>query len=137
MPRHFPRRTKAEWAKIASQRIINILRRYRLCNLPQLQSKIAEAGPPSMRAQPLSIKDGLAYLLERGVIKIPLPKNSAEGISTDFYALKEFSLARYTDRGRRDFILDHWPIYRNASGDASTTVRPLTTWSTSATRVSF
>ncbi len=116
MVRRFPRRSRDQWGKIASHRIISILRRHRLCNLRQLEAKISEAGPPGVRAQPLSIKDGLKYLLERGTVKIALARNSAPGITVDFYALEEFSESRYTDRGRRDFILEHWPLYRAASG---------------------
>jgi hypothetical protein len=114
MARRFPNRTRDDWAKIASRRIVNVLRRHKLCNVRQLEAKISEAGPPAIRAQPLSIKDGLAYLLERGAIKIALPKAYAPGVSIDFYALQEFSQDRYTDKGRFDFILEYWPKYREA-----------------------
>ncbi len=118
MPRRFARRTRAEWAKIASSRIITILRRHRLCNLRQLEAKISEAGPPSVRAQPLSIKDGLAYLLQSGTVKVALPKNAAPDITVDFYSLQNFSPEhRYTDKGRLDFILEYWPVYRRAVSD--------------------
>lgn len=116
MPRRFPRRSRDEWSKIASHRIISVLRRHRLCNVRQLEAKISEAGPPSVRAQPLSIKDGLAYLLQHGTVKVALQKDSAPGITVDFYALDEFSESRYTDQGRRDFILQYWPVYREGSG---------------------
>jgi len=117
MPRRFPRRTRADWAKIASHRIISVLRRHRLCNVRQLESKISEAGPTNVRAQPLSIKDGLAYLLERGAVKVALPRDSADGISIDFYALEDFTVDRYNDKGRLDFIKQYWPVYRQATSD--------------------
>jgi hypothetical protein len=63
------------------------------------------------------VKDGIEYLLGRGTIKVGLSRGTADGISIDFYALTEFSTDRYTDKGRLDFILEHWPIYKAATGD--------------------
>lgn len=116
MPRRFSPRSPEQWQHLASRRIINILRRRRLCNLRQLESKISEAGPANMRAQPLSIRDALDDLLSQNTIVIPLPKNSQPGIHVDFYALKQFSLSTTNDRGRYEFILEHWPRYTTTAG---------------------
>jgi hypothetical protein len=111
-----PKRNRYQWQQLAEYRVLNILRRRRLCNLRQLEAKIAEAGPPDRRPQPKSIRDALDALLERAAIKIGLPKGSREGINVDFYAPLDFDLARWGDRGRADIITEFWPRYLKVSG---------------------
>ncbi len=117
MAKRFQPRNRAQWQQLAARRIVNILRHHKLCNARQLEAKIAEAGPPSMRAQPLSIVDGLQYLLDRGTIKVALAKGSTPGIDTEFYALTDFDTARYTDKGRLDLITEYYPRYVAVSHD--------------------
>jgi hypothetical protein len=111
-----PKRTRYEWQQLAEYRILNILRRRRLCNLRQLEAKIAEAGPPDRRPQPWSIHDACQALLQRGAIKIGLPRASSPGINTDFYALPHFDPGRWGDKPRLDIITAYWPRYHKVTG---------------------
>ena len=111
-----PKRTRYEWQQLAEYRVLNILRRRRLCNVRQLEAKIAEAGPPDRRPQPKSIHDALPALIQRGAIKIGLSKGSSPGINTHFYALTHFDLMRWGDQARAEFIRQWWPRYRQVSG---------------------
>lgn len=111
-----PKRTRYEWQQLAEYRVLNILRRRRLCNVRQLEVKIAEAGPPDRRPQPMSIRDALRALLDSGAIKIGLPKDSAPSITTNFYAPADFHPMRWGDQARAEFIRQWWPRYRQVSG---------------------
>lgn len=110
------KRTRHEWQQLAEYRLLNILRRRRLCNLRQLEVKIAEAGPPDRRPQPMSIKDALRALLDSRAIKIGLPKDSAPSITTNFYAPADFDPMRWGDQARAELIMQYWPRYRQVSG---------------------
>jgi len=60
---------KGEWTELAERRIINILNKRRVASRRQLESKISEAGPPGMRAQPHHITKALTQLNESGRVR--------------------------------------------------------------------
>jgi len=60
---------KEEWTEVAKRRILNVLRQRAVAAKRQLETKISEAGPPRMRAQPHHITKGLSQLMESGHVR--------------------------------------------------------------------
>lgn len=101
-------RSVEEWRLLAANRVLKILRTYRLCSLRQLESKVSEAGPADMRPEPLLISDALKSLESSHrikVIKIP-------GIKVPFYGVPSFDMSNPHDEARYSFISTVYPKYR-------------------------
>lgn len=60
---------KAEWQSVAERRVTNILRQRGVASSRQLETKISEAGPPRLRANPHHITKALTRLQETGQIR--------------------------------------------------------------------
>ena len=61
---------KAQWKELAERRVRNILRQRRIASKRQLETKISEAGPPHMRANPHHVSEAIAQLYENGEVII-------------------------------------------------------------------
>lgn len=94
-------RAKQKWIGIAERRILNILRRYLIASMRQLEAKISEAGPKNQRAEPLFITEGIKSLKEKGKIK-----SLTHELTRDmpFYTLSKFNSDNHKHKERFDKI---------------------------------
>jgi len=92
---------KGEWTELAERRIINILNKRRVASRRQLETKISEAGPPTMRAQPHHITKALTQLNESGRVR-EIDSVSAGGNrkSTPLFALSTWNTSSQQDMER-------------------------------------
>ena len=56
------------WVALAKRRVLRILERRRFASIRQLEKKIAEAGPPAVRAEPVKISKAVTSLIAKGEI---------------------------------------------------------------------
>ena len=92
-------RMQAEyWVALAKRRVLRMLDRRRFASIRQLEKKISEAGPPSVRAEPIKISKALASLVAKNqIISEPHPN-----LATFF---KPASFGGDPDEARRAYIL--------------------------------
>jgi len=95
-----------EWVDIARRRILRILRTRRLASPHQLETKIAEAGPPHMRANPHHIHTALISLREDGLVHL-----AHEVSSTKLYAPRDWDPTSTTDSERLTRIETGYKAY--------------------------
>jgi len=93
-----------EWREVAKRRIGNILRQRRIASKRQLESKIAEAGPPQMRANPHHISDALKELLESGDVIVGASISVGIGKPTQLFAPSDWNPASQQDSDRLERI---------------------------------
>jgi len=93
--------TKEEWTEVARRRILNILRQRRVAAKRQLETKISEAGPPIMRAQPHHITKALSQLEESGEVReIDSVSAGGDRQTTPLYALSTWTTNSQQDMDR-------------------------------------
>jgi len=103
---------KSEWKEVAIRRVRKILQQRRIASKRQLESKISEAGPPRMRANPHHISDALSELQENGEVIIADSISIGTGQPTQLFALSNWNPASQQDSERlqriksahRDFL---------------------------------
>jgi len=88
-----------ELKQVSKNRIKNILRKHRVGNIRQLESKICEAGPPQMRPDPDLLTKALKTLVNMGIIT----STRGSRISAEeniFYFADDFNLNSPSDKER-------------------------------------
>lgn len=95
-----------EWLDIARRRILRILRTRRLASPHQLETKIAEAGPPHMRANPHHIHNALISLRKDGLVHL-----AHEVETTKLYAPRDWDPTSTTDSERLTRIETGYKAY--------------------------
>jgi hypothetical protein len=91
--------TKEEWVKLARRRVLKVLEARRFASLRQLEKKISEAGPASMRAEPIKISLAIKELLNEELI-------SQESLSPLPKFFKPANFGGDADQARRSAIID-------------------------------
>ena len=107
----------AAWRALGERRILNILRTRRLASKPQLEAKIAEAGPPAIRVDPHHLTAAIRHLISTDRLLQPLsvPQQRSQRNRTRLYAPVDFNLDHPPDAERFARIERAQLAYRDAT----------------------
>lgn len=90
------------WLQLAKNRVRKILRKRRVCSIKQLESKISEAGPNNMRAEPDFITKATKALLKEGILKSVFEK--MKYCEMVFYLSEDYDENSNVDKERFNYI---------------------------------
>jgi len=99
-----------ELKEVSKNRIKNILRKHRVGNIRQLESKICEAGPPQMRPDPDLLTKALKTLVNMGIIK-SIKESGISGGENIFYLADDFNVNSPSDKERYAKIIKLYGKY--------------------------